>query len=134
MSRLLRQGGDFDLHELRMPSQVPRPVPAKNAGTRTGQPLDFGFYSERMGQPPMLVSGIPVELGRFDANLDWRYVHHPAWKQIVIDNLGAAFADECFRNTPGHRICDVRVEEHAVLPLWNQQDIDDENEDEENDE
>jgi len=41
LSRLLRQGGDFDLHELRMPSQVPRPVPARNAGTRTGQPLDF---------------------------------------------------------------------------------------------
>jgi hypothetical protein len=52
LSRLLRQGGDFDLRELRMPSQVPRPVPAKNAGTRTGQPLDLRFYLERMGQPP----------------------------------------------------------------------------------
>ena len=50
LSRLLRQGGDFDLHELRMPSQVPHPVPAKNAGTRTGQPLDLRFYLERMGQ------------------------------------------------------------------------------------
>jgi hypothetical protein len=46
LSRLLRQGGDFDLHELRMPSQVPRLVPAKNAGTRTGQPLELRFYSE----------------------------------------------------------------------------------------
>ena len=45
-------GRDFDLRELRMPSQVPRPVPAKNAGTRTGQPLDLRFYLERMGQPP----------------------------------------------------------------------------------
>ena len=51
LSRLLRQGGDFDLRELRMPSQVPRPVPAKNAGTRTGQPLDLRFYLERMGRP-----------------------------------------------------------------------------------
>ena len=42
----------FLLQELRMPSQVPRPVPAKNAGTRTGQPLDLRFYLERMGQPP----------------------------------------------------------------------------------
>src|SRR5271169_6391298 len=42
--RLLRQGGDSDLHELRMPSQVPRPVPAKNAGARMGQPLDLRFY------------------------------------------------------------------------------------------
>jgi uncharacterized protein len=35
---------------------IPRPVPAKNAGTRTGQPLDFRFYLERMGQPPAGVS------------------------------------------------------------------------------
>jgi hypothetical protein len=54
LSRLLRQGGDFDLHELKMPSQVPRPVPTKNAGTRTGQPLDLRSYSERMGQPPFV--------------------------------------------------------------------------------
>jgi len=66
LSRLLRQGGDFDLRELRMPSQVPRPVPAKNAGTRTGQPLDLRFYSERigpapggrLGHPPFIPSGV----------------------------------------------------------------------------
>jgi hypothetical protein len=56
LSHLLRHGGDFDLRELRMPSQVPRPVPAKNAGARMGQPLDLRFYSERMGQPPAGVS------------------------------------------------------------------------------
>ena len=59
LSRLLRHCGDFDLHELRMPSQVPRPVPAKNAGTRTGQPLDLRFYLERMGQPPMSIFQTP---------------------------------------------------------------------------
>jgi hypothetical protein len=74
----------------------------------------------------MLISHIPVELGRFDASLDWRYVRHPAWKQIVIQELGPEFADECYRNTPGHPICDVKVEEHAVLPLWNEGDDDDE--------
>src|ERR1035437_8694106 len=52
LSRLLRQDGDFDLHELRMPSQVPRPVPAKNAGTRTGRSLVLSFYLEGMAQPP----------------------------------------------------------------------------------
>ena len=77
----------------------------------------------------MLVSGMPVELGRFDANLVWRYVRHPAWKQVVIDNLGHEFADRCYREASGNTICDVKVEEHAVLPLWN-----DEPDDEQNDE
>jgi len=36
LSRLLRQGGDFYLYELRMPSPVPRPVPAKNVGQERG--------------------------------------------------------------------------------------------------
>lgn len=79
----------------------------------------------------MLIGGIQVELGRYDANLDWRYVRHPAWRQVVVDNLGAQFAEDIFKNTPGHRICDVRVEEHAVLPLWNQQDDDDDDNEEE---
>lgn len=74
----------------------------------------------------MLISHVEVELGRFDATLDWRYVRHPAWKQILIRERGPEFVEECWRNTPGHSICDVRVEEHAVLPLWNQPDDDDE--------
>jgi hypothetical protein len=71
------------------------------------------------GVKALLVANQPVELGRFDASLIWRYVRHPAWKQIVIDNLGPHFAEECWRGTPGHRLCDLKVEEHAVLPLWN---------------
>jgi hypothetical protein len=74
----------------------------------------------------MLISHVPVELGRFDANLVYRYIRHPAWKQIVIRELGGPFADECYRNSPGNTLCDVKVEEHAVLPLWNQKDEDDE--------
>jgi hypothetical protein len=76
----------------------------------------------------MLISHIPVELGRFDAALVYRYVRHPAWKQIVINELGREFADECFRNSPGNALCDVKVEEHAVRPLWNDADDDDEKE------
>lgn len=74
----------------------------------------------------MIAMGVEVELGRFDAWIDWRFVRHPAWKQIVIQHLGPEFADECYRNTPGHSIGDVKVEEHAVLPLWNDEDEDDE--------
>ena len=78
----------------------------------------------------MLISHVPVELGRFDANLVYRYIRHPAWKQIVIRELGQPFADECYRNSPGNTLCDVKVEEHAVLPLWNHEDEDDEESDE----
>ena len=70
------------------------------------------------GVKALLIAKRPVELGRFDAGLVWRFVRHPGWKQIVID-LGIEFADECRRRAPGHTLCDVRVEEHAVLPLWN---------------
>ena len=76
----------------------------------------------------MLIGGIPVELGRFDANLVHRYVRNPAWKQAVIDNLGPEFASQYYKNTPGHVISEVKVEEHAVLPLWNNEDDADESE------
>jgi len=79
----------------------------------------------------MLISGIEVELGPFDANLVYRYMRTPPWKQIVIDNLGADFAEDVRKKTPGHALCDVKVEEHAILPLWNQRNIDDENEEDE---
>jgi hypothetical protein len=49
-----------------------------------------------------------------------------ATRQIVIRELGGQFADECYRNSPGNTLCDVRVEEHAVLPLWNPEEEDDE--------
>ena len=71
------------------------------------------------GVKALLIARRPIELGRFDASLVWRFVRHPAWRQIVVDNLGAEFAEECRRKTPGHRLCNVKVEEHAVLPLWN---------------
>ena len=38
-----------------MGSQSPRPVPAKNAGTRTGQPQGFNSL-EGMGQPPRMTA------------------------------------------------------------------------------
>jgi hypothetical protein len=76
----------------------------------------------------MLIHGLEVELGRYDASLIWRYTRHPAWRKVVEERLGHDVAEEIFISTPGHTICDVRVEEHAVLPLWNNEDEDDENE------
>jgi hypothetical protein len=70
------------------------------------------------GVKALLIAKKPVELGRFDVSLLWRYVRHPAWRQIVVDKLGYEFAEECRRNTPGHNLCDVKIEEHAVEPLW----------------
>jgi len=37
------------------PSQEPRPVPAKNAGTRTGQPLDLNILIGKDGPAPVEV-------------------------------------------------------------------------------
>jgi len=34
--------------------------------------------------------------------------------------------EETRKKTQGHTLWDVKVEEHAVLPLWNQQENDDE--------
>ncbi len=66
----------------------------------------------------LLVAKMPIEPGRFYARLDYRTVHQPAWKQAVIDNLGADFAEEFRRNSHSSVLCEVRVEEHAILPLW----------------
>jgi hypothetical protein len=53
LSRPLRQGGVFDFpKDFRMqPSQIPHPVPAKSAGTRTGQP-HFLFAAKGWPSPP----------------------------------------------------------------------------------
>jgi hypothetical protein len=67
----------------------------------------------------LLIAKRPVELGRFDVRLDTRAVKSVAWRQIVVEKLGYAYAEECRRNTPANIICTVRIEEHAVLPLWN---------------
>jgi uncharacterized Fe-S cluster-containing protein len=40
------------------------------------------------GVKALLIAKKPVELGRFDVSLLWRYVRHPAWRQIVVDKLG----------------------------------------------
>lgn len=73
----------------------------------------------REGVKALLIAKRSVELGRFDVKLVWRAFRNPAWRQIVIEKLGYEFAEECRRNTPINRLCEVRIEEHAVMPLWN---------------
>jgi len=68
----------------------------------------------------LLMARMPIEPGRFDARLKWRTVFHPAWKQFVIDRLGPQAAEDFRRASPSNRLCDVMVEEHATMPLWNQ--------------
>jgi len=79
----------------------------------------------RQGIKALLIAKKSVELGRFDVRLIWKIVRNPAWRQIVIDNLGYEFAEECKRKTPINRLCDLRIEEHAVMPLWNGSDEED---------
>lgn len=74
----------------------------------------------------MLISHVPIEPGAFDAYLDFRRVRNPAWRQIVIDIRGAEFAERCRKETPSHTICEVKIEEHAMYPSWNEGNDDDE--------
>lgn len=60
----------------------------------------------------------PVEHGRFDALLSFKVMHQVAWKQVVVERLGAAYAEEVRKAAPTVRRCDLRVVEHAIPPLW----------------
>lgn len=60
----------------------------------------------------------PVEHGRFDALLSFKRMHIVAWKQIVIEKLGLAYAEEARKAAPTVTRCDLRVVEHAIPPLW----------------
>jgi hypothetical protein len=60
----------------------------------------------------------PIELGRFDALLSYRSMHQVPWKQVVIEKLGADYAEEVRKASPTVTRCDLRVVEHAIPPLW----------------
>jgi hypothetical protein len=66
----------------------------------------------------LLIAKTPIELGRFDARLSYKTTHHPAWKQAVIDELGAEYARFLWRNSTTSVFCQLLVEEHAIPPLW----------------
>jgi len=66
----------------------------------------------------MLKEGFPIEDGRFDARLDYRYMRPVPWKQVLIEEVGESRVDEIYRTYKGHSYPTLRVEEHAVPPLW----------------
>lgn len=70
----------------------------------------------------LLIHKAQVELGRFDAFLVKMASRHVPWRQAVVDYLGLPFTEEFKKRFPVSLRCDVKVEEHAVLPLWNQTD------------
>jgi len=67
----------------------------------------------------LLIGKTPVEMGRFDASLLTRTMHHPAWKQTVIEAMGREYAESVWRNSKTSIHSTVVIEEHGTLPLWN---------------
>jgi hypothetical protein len=70
----------------------------------------------------MLMSHIPVEPGRFDAKLRKQVGRNVPWKSLVIEKLGENVAEWFKRLHPVHVRFDVEVVEHAIMPLWKDQD------------
>jgi hypothetical protein len=69
----------------------------------------------------LLFAKAPIESGRFDARLDFKRMHNPPWKRIVIEQLGAEYAEAVRRSTPTVTRCEVVIIEHAIPPLWKNQ-------------
>jgi hypothetical protein len=72
----------------------------------------------KSGVKTLLIGKAPIEFGRFAAYLITIPGRNVPWKQVVIQELGAEFADACRKRYKVHVRFDVRVEEHAVEPLW----------------
>lgn len=66
----------------------------------------------------LLFAKAPIEKGRFHARLDFKRMHNVPWKQVVIEQLGAAYMEEVRRSTPSVTRCELVVVEHAIPPLW----------------
>jgi hypothetical protein len=73
----------------------------------------------KQGVKALLIARMPVELGRFDAMLVKLPGRHVPWRLGFIEHLGIKLAEEFKKRFPVQMRFDVRVEEHAVLPLWN---------------
>jgi len=72
----------------------------------------------KQGVKALLISKMPVELGRFDAILIRLPGRHVPWRLGFVENLGEKLAEEFKKRFPVQMRFDVKVEEHAVLPLW----------------
>ena len=60
----------------------------------------------------------PIEPGRYDALLSYTRMHNVPWKQVVIEKLGHAYAEEVRKAAPTVTRCDLKIIEHAIPPLW----------------
>jgi hypothetical protein len=81
-----------------------------------GKQSKLASISEQVKQ--LMFAKAPIEPGRFDARLSFKTMHQVAWKQVVIDKLGQAYAEAVRKAAPTVRRCDLTVIEHAILPLW----------------
>lgn len=66
----------------------------------------------------LMFAKAPIERGRFDARLSYIRMHNVPWKQVVIDKLGSAYAEEVRKATPTTTRCELKIIEHAIPPLW----------------
>jgi len=72
----------------------------------------------KQGVKALLIARMSVELGRFDAILIKLPGRHVPWRLGFIEHLGTKLAEEFKKRFPVQIRFDVKVEEHAVLPLW----------------
>jgi hypothetical protein len=59
-----------------------------------------------------------IEPGRFDARLAFKKMRNPPWKQIVIEQFGADYAEAVRASTKAVTRCELVIIEHAIPPLW----------------
>ncbi len=76
----------------------------------------LGSITDQVKQ--LMFAKAPIEPGRFDARLSFKTMHQVPWKQVVIEKLGQAYAEEVRKATPTVTRCELTVIEHAILPLW----------------
>jgi hypothetical protein len=66
----------------------------------------------------LLFAKATIESGRFDARLAFKKMHNVPWKQVVIEQLGADYAEAVRTSTPSVTRCELVIIEHAIPPLW----------------
>lgn len=66
----------------------------------------------------LLIAGAGVEPGRFRANVSYMRRHNPAWKEVVIRELGEDFAHNTYKSSPVICIPKLQLVEHPPLPLF----------------
>ncbi|HEV2398149.1 MAG TPA: hypothetical protein VGS27_14480 [Candidatus Sulfotelmatobacter sp.] len=66
----------------------------------------------------LLIHKMPVEIGRFDATLIRFTGRHVPWRRGFEEYLGEDEAEKFKKRFDVHVRFELKVEEHAVPPLW----------------